>query len=59
MAAHHKDKKLTKSEKLNFTGWFYTNITLTHKKNMNKLYKRLLLLKYELSDIKWCTQKAG
>jgi len=52
MAAHHRDSKLTTTEKLYFTGWFYTNVMLMHMKNMNKLYKRLLFLKYEFSDIK-------
>jgi hypothetical protein len=52
MAAHHRDKKLTTTEKLTFIGQFHTNIILTHMTNRNKLHKKLLFLKYEFFDIK-------
>jgi hypothetical protein len=59
MAAHHRDKKLTTTETLNFTGCFYANVMFMYMKITKKLCKRLLFLKYEFSDIKYGTQKAG
>jgi len=52
MTAHHRSRKPTTTEKLNFTEWFYINVMLMHMKNMNKLHQRLLFVKYEFSDIK-------